>query len=498
MPRVVQPTLPAFPRDRLRHLNATTVQGAGQWVVYWMHAVHRLRSNFALERAAAWARTLQKPLLIAETLASDSRWGNIRHHRFVLEGMAELQAECKRRQVAYYPFVERKAGQVTRLLATLARSACVVVADDFPLRRQVADTTALASVSPVLVEAVDSNGLLPLRAADRTFTTAHAFRRFLQRTLPGHLVDFPAQTPLRPRPGPVLPELPEEITRRWPVASAALLAGERAALARLPIEQQTAPVETRGGPQAAQACLRRFLSQRLARYLDERNVPDAEATSGLSPYLHHGHLSVHDVFTALAEHEGWTPDRLAERPTGSREHWWGMSPAAEAFLDELVTWREIGFNRCSREADYDAYETLPDWAQATLAKHAGDRRAVLYAPDALEAAETHDPLWNAAQRQLLREGRVHNYLRMLWGKKILQWSPSPQQALEVMEELNNRYALDGDDPNSYSGIFWVLGRYDRAWGPERPVFGTVRYLSSENTCRKLRIRDYLARYGPEA
>ncbi len=150
---------------------------------------------------------------------------------------------------------------------------------------------------------------------------------------------------------------------------------------------------------------------------------------------------------------------------------------------------------CQKRDDYDQYESLPDWAQATLAKHAGDPRKFVYSLAELAAARTHDPLWNAAQRQLLADGRMHNYLRMLWGKKILEWSPSPRAALSQMIELNDKYALDGRDPNSYSGIFWTLGRYDRPWGPERPIFGTVRYMSSDNTARKLDVKGYLARHG---
>jgi deoxyribodipyrimidine photo-lyase len=152
---------------------------------------------------------------------------------------------------------------------------------------------------------------------------------------------------------------------------------------------------------------------------------------------------------------------------------------------------------CVFRKDYAQYESLPDWAKATLLTHETDRRPYLYNKDALEDALTHDPVWNAAQRQLLREGRIHNYLRMLWGKKILEWSLSPREAVEVMIEFNNKYALDGRDPNSYSGIFWCLGRYDRPWGPERPIFGKVRYMSSKNTARKLRIQDYLAAWGPK-
>jgi deoxyribodipyrimidine photo-lyase len=182
-----------------------------------------------------------------------------------------------------------------------------------------------------------------------------------------------------------------------------------------------------------------------------------------------------------------------------RAGWWGMSAGAESFLDELVTWRELGYNMCAQQpGDYDRYESLPGWARASLDRHADDPRDPVYDIDALERSRTYDPLWNAAQRQLVREGRMHNYLRMLWGKKILQWSATPQEALATMIQLNNKYALDGRNPNSYSGIFWVLGRYDRPWAPERPIFGVIRYMSSENTAKKLRVKRYLDRYGPAA
>jgi deoxyribodipyrimidine photo-lyase len=174
---------------------------------------------------------------------------------------------------------------------------------------------------------------------------------------------------------------------------------------------------------------------------------------------------------------------------------WNMGQSAEAFMDQLMTWREIGLNMCWRESNYDRYESLPDWAQKTLEEHAADQRPYLYTPEEFEAAQTHDALWNAAQRQLVGEGRIHNYLRMLWGKKILHWSQSPREALNIMIHLNNKYALDGRDPNSYSGIFWVLGRYDRAWGPEREVFGKIRYMTSESTRSKFSVKGYLQRYA---
>jgi deoxyribodipyrimidine photo-lyase len=166
-------------------------------------------------------------------------------------------------------------------------------------------------------------------------------------------------------------------------------------------------------------------------------------------------------------------------------------------LDELVTWRELGFNMCWQRPDYDQYESLPAWAQQTLEEHSSDLRPVVYTLDQLQSATTHDALWNAAQTQLVTEGRMHNYLRMLWGKKILEWSATPRDALASMIELNNRFAVDGRNPNSYSGIFWVLGRYDRAWGPERPIFGKIRYMTSENTARKLKLSNYLRSYSPK-
>ncbi len=186
---------------------------------------------------------------------------------------------------------------------------------------------------------------------------------------------------------------------------------------------------------------------------------------------------------------------MAEKANGSSEGWWGAREEVESFLDEVITWRELGYNMCWQRDDYDQYESLPTWAQKTLSEHAKDHRSHVYSLDECEAAATHDELWNAAQRQLTSEGSIHNYLRMLWGKKILQWSASPREALDVMIELNNKYALDGRNPNSYSGIFWVLGRYDRAWGPERPIFGKIRYMTTENTARKVKVKDYVKKYS---
>jgi deoxyribodipyrimidine photo-lyase len=321
----------------------------------------------------------------------------------------------------------------------------------------------------------------------------------LQKCLTPHLTAMPAASPLADRQLPRLKFLPAFLRDRWLLAGDAGRIGESTLLDALPIDQSVREGVMSGGSVAARRCLSDFLTLRLHRYAEDRNQPDDDASSGLSPYLHFGHISAHEIFAALASQEGWSLNDLADskQTRGSRNGWWGMSDAAEAFLDELITWRELGFNMCWQRPDYDRYESLPDWAQQTLRQHESDPRPYIYSPEQLRDAKTHDALWNAAQTQLVTEGRMHNYLRMLWGKKIVEWSATPRDALATMIELNNRFAVDGRNPNSFSGIFWVLGRYDRAWGPERPIFGKIRYMTSENTARKLKLTGYLARYASD-
>jgi deoxyribodipyrimidine photo-lyase len=318
----------------------------------------------------------------------------------------------------------------------------------------------------------------------------------LQKELPKQLEQMPEQNPLdgrSTRAMQVLEELPEAISARWPQADLAALLADKG-LNEIDIDHSVAATSMHGGPAAAQHLLQRFVDKRLADYDQARNEPDEYGSSELSPYLHFGHISCHQIFTAIMEAQSWNPSQL-RKPNGKVNGFWGVSESAEAFLDQLCTWREIGFNMCARENDYDRLESLPEWAKQTIAEHASDKRTHVYTLDQFEQAQTHDEIWNAAQRQLMREGRIHNYLRMLWGKKILHWTASPREALEIMVELNNKYALDGRDPNSYSGIFWVLGRYDRAWGPEREIFGKLRYMTSENTAKKHKLKKYLQRYA---
>ncbi|MDZ7779051.1 MAG: deoxyribodipyrimidine photolyase [Gemmatimonadota bacterium] len=481
---------------RVRVLRDLPEASERAYVLYWMTANRRLGWNFALDRAVEWAHALGKPLVILEALAAGYRWASDRHHAFVLHGMEEHRRHLAESPVAYHPYVEPAPGEGQGLLVALAEHACVVVADDAPVFFLPRILESAAQRVSTRLEAVDSCGLLPMSRVDRPFSSAYHFRRFLHRTLAPYLTDLPDPAPLSTAElegGSV----PDTVRSRWPEAPRELLAGSAQTLARLPIDHEVTPSPIRGGTSAARARLDQFLARDLDRYGEERNHPDSDASSRLSPWLHFGHMSVHEVFHRVAAREGWSPARLATDATGKREGWWGMGASAEAFLDELVTWRELGFGFCRVVSDYDQYETLPEWARATLEDHASDPRPWTYSLEAFARAETHDELWNAAQRQLLGEGIMHNYVRMLWGKKILEWSASPREALRIMVELNNRYALDGRDPNSYNGIMWVLGRFDRGW-PERAVYGKVRSMSSERTRRKVSLDRYLERWGGQA
>lgn len=482
------------PSNRRRRLNDAPVRDDRAIVLYWMTAFRRPRFNFALDQAVSYAKHLGRPLVVLEALRVGYRWASDRLHAFVLQGMRDNAEAFARAPVLYHPYVERAAGEGRGLVEAWASRAAVVVTDDWPcffLPRMLA---AVAPRLDVLLEAVDSAGLYPMRATDRVFARAVDFRRHLQKSLLDELVS-PAERPLARAglagPGP----LPRDIARRWPAVGSELLGGASSELARLPVDHRVPPAPFEGGYRAAARRCRAFLDERLERYGDGRNHPDDDNASGLSPWLHFGHLSVHEVFRDLAKRESWDPGRAALRATGARSGWWGMSASAEAFLDELVTWRELGLNMVSHRDDYDRFDSLPAWARRTIDDHRSDPRAYTYELDTFETASTHDGVWNAAQRELVTTGRMHNYLRMLWGKKIYEWCASPEEALEIMIHLNNKYAVDGRDPNSYSGIFWVLGRYDRAWGPERPIFGTLRYMTSDSTRRKLRMKAYLNRFG---
>ncbi len=266
-------------------------------------------------------------------------------------------------------------------------------------------------------------------------------------------------------------------------------------ISKLGIDHDVKTLKIEGTRQAALSQLGHFIHAKLKKYGDERNDPDRDGTSHLSPWLHFGLISEYEIVKALLEQQpkGWDLGQITYQ-NGKNQGFFGGNDSIQKYLDELITWRETGFHFCHHTPDYDAYESLPDWVLETLEKHSSDAREFVYSQEEFEQAKTHDQVWNAAQRQLVREGYIHNYLRMLWGKKILEWTSHPKEALDIMIHLNNKYAIDGRDPNSYTGIFWVLGRFDRPWF-ERPVFGKIRYMSSDSAMKKIKMKDYLDKYG---
>lgn len=486
-------TAPA-PPARVHLLNSEDERPDGDYVLYWMTATRRVRRNAALQHALHHAAELGKPLLVLEALRVGYRWASDRHHAFILQGMAENAAAFAEAGVAYHPYVEPEPGAGKGLLAALAGRACRVVCDYWPFFFQRPMLEAAADQVPVPLEAIDSVGILPLAAAHRVFTTAASFRRHLQKTLRPHLDAPPLAAPLDGVEGPTAP-VPHEVCERWPRASDALLAAAPQALAALPIDHTVGPVASRpGGASHAHERLGPFIETRLGVYHERHRDPLDHANSGLSPWIHFGQLGTWDVLQAVLDAEGWTPDKLG-KVTGSRNGWWGLSEGAEGFLDELITWRELGQVWCWHRPDGDRFGVLQDWAQETLSVHAGDERPYTYSLAEFQEARTHDALWNACQRQLLAEGIIHNYLRMYWAKKILHWSATPQQAHATLFELNNRFALDGRDPSSTMNLMWTLGLFDRGWGPERPIFGKVRYMTRSGVERKYKVGRYVMRYA---
>jgi deoxyribodipyrimidine photo-lyase len=462
-----------------------------------MIAARRTRWNFGLQHATDLAVSLQRPLIVLEALRCDYPWASDRMHRFILDGMGANAAECAGR-VSYYPYVEPERGHGRGLLRALSGRACAIVTDLYPAFFFPAMLAAAAAQVTVRLDAVDSNGLVPIAEHGRAFPTARGYRSFVQRVLREHLRQLPLENPLAVAQGaPMLAEVPADVLARWPKAHAALLDGDGTALAGLPIDHSVDALPTRGGSTSGTGALRAFVDRRLDRYADDHNHPDLDATSRLSPYLHFGHLSAHEVFSAIVSHERWTTRKLPARGGGAREGWWGVSSSAEHFLDQLVVWRELAFNGNAWTPDFARYETLPAWSRRTLESHLDDPRPHLYTLEQLESAGTHDDVWNAAQRQMVLDGWCHGYARMLWGKKILEWCAEPADALARMEHLMNRYSLDGRDAVSYASFGWVLGRYDRPWF-ERPIFGTVRYMTSGSALKKLKIKEWLKAYGPDA
>ena len=495
-------------QERIEVLNQSEIASDGEYVLYWMIANRRIHFNPALQRAVELSQELGKPLLVFEGISTRHEYASDRIVTFMVQGMIENIRDFESRQIRYIPWVSTPLQTGVGLLERLALRACAVITDSFPTYHPRTIVERVKEKLNLRFEAVDGNGILPMSSGQKAYPTAHAFRRHVHDTFADYWNQLPEEMPIPSDHNlwiedelfqSILQSSKIELTPfewMWRVAQGGSIG--TMALSALDIDHEvTAPQSIQGGRTNAMLRLNPFLNDGLDRYHLDRNSFVKPAVSGLSPWFHFGHLSTIEVVHRILQREGWNPTMIDSSRRGSRSGWWGLSEPIEAFLDQIVTWRELGFNFAHFRKDHTSITSIPDWAKKSLEIHRNDPRPA-YTFEQLEAAETDDELWNAAQRQLTRIGVIHNYLRMLWGKRILEWAPSPEIAAEWMIHLNDRWALDGRDPNSYTGIFWVLGRHDRAWGPERPIFGKVRYMSSANTARKLKVDTYLTRWAKDA
>ncbi|MCW5854184.1 MAG: deoxyribodipyrimidine photo-lyase, partial [Anaerolineae bacterium] len=440
---------------RARALNTMPPRPDGRVVLYWMSRDQRAHDNWALLYAQQWATDLHLPLRVVFTLTPTFLGATERHYEFMLAGLAETEAELRTHRIGFSLLQGDPAAQVARYAQ--AERAAVVVTDFSPLRLGRQWRAAVAEAAGGAVYEVDAHNVIPAwRVSDKEEFGAYTFRPKVHRLLPDYLTDFPALEDQAI--GEPLPAAPDwEAVRRW-----------------LQVDTGVGPTPFFiPGPQAGAKALARFLAERLANYAHARNDPTLQGASDLSPYLHYGHLS---------------PQRVALAVNGLRPQY---TEGVTAYVEELIVRRELSDNYCLYQPHYDSLAGVKEWARRTLDDHRGDSRPATYTRDQFERAETHDAAWNAAQVEMVQRGKMHNYMRMYWAKKILEWTRSPEEAYEIAVYLNDRYELDGRDPNGYTNIAWSLGGvHVRPW-PERPIFGKIRYMAYSGLLKKFDVAAYV-------
>ncbi len=451
-------------QDRVRRLNSAAFRAEAKYVLYWVQMNRRVDFNHGLLYAAELANERALPLLYYEGLTCSYPYASDRLHSFVLEGVPGTEQRLRKLGIGYVFHLRRRCKDPDDAFYRLAADAAAVVTDDYPTFVARRHNESVPSKLDIPYFAVDSSCIVPMSRFSKREYAAYSIRPKIRKLLAECMQPQPHVTVRRKFHLPT-PKLHTSVTE----SNVAALA------ASCEIDHGVRPPEgIRGGSGEAQRRLKRFLGKKLHRYGRFHNEPSEDSTSGLSPYLHFGHIS--SLRVALAVNKFATERKLM----------------ADEFLEQLIVRRELAFNFARFTNCQDSLECLPEWVQKTLAKHARDKRNPCYDCTQLERAATHDPLWNAAQKELLVRGRIHGYYRMYWGKKIIEWSPTHQEALTSMLYLNDRYALDGRDPNGYANMLWCFGLHDRPW-PERPIFGTVRYMSYEGMRRKTDVDAYIRR-----
>jgi len=451
---------------RIHHLNGTRIQEKvpkKDYVLYWMQQSQRAVFNHALEFAVEQANRLGLPLVAGFGLTDAYPEANLRHYTFMLEGLVETRIALADRGIQ---LVIQK-GSPPDVALNLGRQAALIVCDAGYLRyqRQWRGHVVRNAGCPVIM--VETDLVVPVGAATtKAEYAARTIRPKLHKVLADFLMPLPPKDLKHSSLGLSFDSLDKP--------NSLDITDPQVLLDTLSLDRTVLPV-TRffpGGTSEAENRFQAFLEKGLQHYVRHGNQPQTDDISHMSPYLHFGQIS--PLYLALAVMN--TVPSLAD--------------ARDAFLEQLIIRRELAFNFVYYTPDYDSYDVIPGWAQKTLADHEADPRDHLYSEQELMDAATHDPYWNAAMMEMTGTGFMHNYMRMYWGKKILEWSPSPKQAFETTLALNNRYFLDGRDPNSYAGVAWLYGIHDRGWA-ERPVFGKVRYMAASGLERKCDIQAYV-------
>jgi len=449
----IQPT-------RIKSLNDTDIR-TGDYVLYWMQQSQRARYNHALEYAVQQANKLDRALLVVFGLMDDYPETNLRHYAFMLEGLKETVAALASRGIK----MVLRRGHPPEVALSLGRRASMIVCDRGYLRHQRAWRKQVAKKAQCPVVQVESDVVVPLEVvSDKAEYAARTIRPKIHRHLASYLVDLKPTKAKHPSLGLKVNGLDPDHTE--------------ALLRKLNLDRSVPPVSDlfKGGTSRALKRFNGFLRHRLKHYDQHSNQPQTDDISHMSPYLHFGQIS--PLYLALKL------SRAADTPKAVKD----------AYIEQLIVRRELAMNFAFYTPDYDAYACIPDWAQKTLADHRQDKREYVYNQRQLEKADTHDPYWNASMLEMKHTGFMHNYMRMYWGKKILEWSSSPQKAFRTTLAINNKYFLDGRDPNSYTGVAWIYGVHDRAWG-ERPIFGKTRYMAASGLERKCDITAYVKKVG---
>lgn len=449
--------LQSDPRVTVRR--AGLPDGSGDCVVYWMQRAQRGLDNPALDVAINAANELKKPLAVFFGLHPKYPNANLRHYSFLVEGLAETRRRIEARNAAFVfsPFPNHDLIEFCHQV-----KACLVVGDENPMREPEGWRRSATQKLNVPFWTVDADVIVPAKFFPKEEYAARTLRPKIHKLLPAFL------EPLA-NPKAKIQWEEADLPASQPIDEARLLAD-------LPLDRTTQPVNYfKGGTKAGLALLNKFVAEGLRNYDTARNQPHLSGTSAMSAYLHFGHLGPHTIALAV---------RDADAPQAAKD----------AYLEELIVRRELAINFIARNPHYDTLAGCPDWARKTLAEQANDIRPHLYTESQFEHAETHDDLWNAAQMEMVATGRMHGYLRMYWAKKILEWSRSAEEAFDIAVRLNDRYELDGRDPNGYTGIAWAIGgKHDRPWGPRRPIFGLVRYMARSGCERKFDVKAYIHR-----